>query len=59
VFVVKDGVASVQPVKVARSLETETILASGLEGGETVVTEGQLLLRNGTKVSARQIKTGS
>jgi hypothetical protein len=52
-------VASVQPVKVARSLETETILASGLEGGETVVTEGQLLLRNGTKVSARQIKTGS
>jgi multidrug efflux system membrane fusion protein len=59
VFVVKDGVASVQPVKVARSLETETILASGLEGGETVVTEGQLLLRNNTKVSARQIKTGS
>jgi membrane fusion protein, multidrug efflux system len=59
VFVIKDGVASVQPVKVARSFDEETILASGLEGGETVVTEGQLLLRNGTKVSARQIKTGS
>jgi membrane fusion protein, multidrug efflux system len=59
VFVIKDGVASVQPVKVARSFGEETILASGLEGGETVVTEGQLLLRNGTKVSARQIKTGS
>jgi multidrug efflux system membrane fusion protein len=59
VFVIKDGVTSVQPVKVARTLEGETILASGLEGGETVVTEGQLLLKDGTKVSARQIKTGS
>jgi membrane fusion protein, multidrug efflux system len=59
VFVIKDGVASVQPVKVARALEAETVLESGLNGGETVVTEGQLLLNNGTKVSARQIKAGS
>jgi hypothetical protein len=59
VFVIKDGVAAVKPVKVARSLESETVLESGLEGGETVVTEGQLLLSNGTKVSARQIKAGS
>jgi RND family efflux transporter MFP subunit len=59
VFVVKDGVANVQPVKVARTLETETVLLSGLDGGESVVTEGQLLLNNGSKVSARQIKAGS
>ncbi len=59
VFVIKDGVASVKPVKVARALESETVLESGLNGGETVVTEGQLLLSNGTKVSARQIKAGS
>ena len=59
VFVVQDGAVKVQPVKVARTVETNTILASGLNGGETVVTEGQLLLRNGTKVSARQTKTGS
>jgi RND family efflux transporter MFP subunit len=60
VFVVKDGTVAVRPVQVARTLdETQTILVSGLEGGETVVTEGQLLLRNGTKVSARQVKTGS
>ena len=59
VFVIKDGVASVQPVKVARSLDTETVLESGLDGGESVVTEGQLLLNNGSKVSARQIKAGS
>ena len=59
VFVVKDGVAGVQPVKVARSFDGESILESGLNGGETVVTEGQLALRNGTKVSARQVKAGS
>jgi multidrug efflux system membrane fusion protein len=59
VFVIKDGAAAVQPVKVARAFETETVLESGLNGGETVVTEGQLLLNNGSKVSARQIKAGS
>jgi multidrug efflux system membrane fusion protein len=58
-FVVKDGVANVQQVKVARTLESETVLESGLNGGESVVTEGQLLLRNGSKVSTREIKTGS
>ena len=59
VFVIKDGVASVQPVKVARTLELESVIESGLNGGENVVTEGQLLLNNGSKVSARQIKAGS
>jgi membrane fusion protein, multidrug efflux system len=59
VFVIKDGAASVQPVKVARTIGAETIVESGLNGGETVVTEGQLLLSNGSKVSARQIKVGS
>jgi membrane fusion protein, multidrug efflux system len=59
VFVVKDGVAKVQRVKVARTLESESVLDSGLDGGETVVTEGQLLLNNGSKVSARQTKAGT
>jgi multidrug efflux system membrane fusion protein len=59
VFVVKDGVAAVTPIKVARTMGSEAVLESGLSGGETVVTEGQLLLRNGSKVSAREIKTGS
>jgi len=59
VFVVKDGAVSVQPVKVARTIEQNTILESGLNGGETVVTEGQLLLRSGTKVSTRQAKAGT
>jgi multidrug efflux system membrane fusion protein len=59
VYVVKDGVAKVKPIKVARSLGSESVLESGLDGGETVVTEGQILLRDGLKVSAREIKTGS
>jgi membrane fusion protein, multidrug efflux system len=59
VFVVKDGAATVQKVKVARALDSDTVLESGLDGGESVVTEGQLLLNDGSKVSARQIKAGS
>jgi membrane fusion protein, multidrug efflux system len=59
VFVVKDGVATVKPVKVARTMESETVLENGLDGGETIVTEGQLLLREGSKVSARETKTRS
>jgi RND family efflux transporter MFP subunit len=59
VFVVKGDVATVQPVEVARVLGSESVLAKGLEGGETVVTNGQLLLVNGTKVAVRGPKTGS
>jgi len=60
VFVVKDEVAIVQPVQVARVLGSESVLASGgLEGGETVVVNGQLLLSDGTKVAVRAPKVGS
>jgi membrane fusion protein, multidrug efflux system len=59
VFVVKNGVATVQPVKVARVLETETVIESGLEGGEVVVVEGQLRLTNGSRVTPRETGTGS
>jgi len=56
VFIVKDGAAEVQPVKVDRQVGTESVIASGLEGGETVVTEGQLLLSSGTRVNIRTPK---
>jgi RND family efflux transporter MFP subunit len=56
VFVVKDGAAQVQPVKVERQVGTDSVIASGLNGGETVVTEGQLLLSNGTRVNVREPK---
>ena len=34
----------------------QSVIASGLNGGETVVTDGQLLLSNGARVNARQPK---
>jgi len=56
VFIIKDGVAQVQVVKVERQIGTESVIASGLNGGETVVTEGQLLLSSGTRVNVRTPK---
>ena len=56
VFIVKDGVAKVQNVQVERQVGRETIIASGLSGGETVVTDGQLLLSDGTRVNPRPPK---
>jgi len=58
VFVVKDGIASVAPVTVARVFGPESVISSGLAGGETVVTNGQLLLSDGTRVAVRERKAG-
>ena len=58
VFVVKDGIASVAPVTVARVFGSESVISSGLAGGETVVTNGQLLLSDGTRVAVRERKAG-
>jgi len=59
VFVIKDGVAAVVPVKIARTLGKETVLESGLEGGEQVVVDGHLQLVDGSKVVIRTAKAGS
>jgi membrane fusion protein, multidrug efflux system len=59
VFVIKDGVANVQPVTVARIVASESVISDGLVGGETVVTNGQLLLASGTKVEIREAKAGT
>ncbi|HEX5212503.1 MAG TPA: efflux RND transporter periplasmic adaptor subunit [Pseudolabrys sp.] len=56
VFVIKDGVAKVQNVKVERAVDNLTVIGSGLTGDETVVTDGQLLLSNGTRVTVRTAK---
>ena len=55
VFVVKDNVAQTQPVKVSRTLEGVSVVSEGLSGAETVVTDGQLLLSNGTRVAPRAV----
>jgi len=56
VFVVKGGVANVRPVKVARVIDGQAVLESGLEGGELVVTEGHLQITEGSRVSVREPK---
>src|SRR5476651_1770720 len=56
VFVINDNVAKVQPVVVSRTVGNQSIIESGLSGGETVVTDGQLLLSNGTRVNPRGAK---
>ena len=53
VFVVKDNAANVRNVKVERTVDGVAAIESGLEEGEVVVTDGQLLLSNGTRVSIR------
>jgi multidrug efflux system membrane fusion protein len=59
VYVIKNNVANVQHVTVARSNENQSVISEGLTGGESVVTNGHLLLNNGTKVSPREAKAGS
>jgi membrane fusion protein, multidrug efflux system len=51
VFVVENNVAKVRKVASARTVGSETVITAGLNGGETVVTEGQLLLSDGKRVS--------
>jgi len=59
VFVIENGVAKVKPVKVARVVDGEVILESGLSGSETVVTEGHLRLVDGAHVAPRSVAAGS
>src|SRR6266550_4273089 len=49
VFVVKDGAAKVQPVKVDRTAQGMSVISEGLSGGESIVVDGQLLLSDGTR----------
>lgn len=52
VFVVgADGVAQVRPVVVERTVGDQSVVSSGLEGGETVITDGQLRVVPGAKVA--------
>jgi len=53
-FVVKsEGMVELRPVVVGRSTNGETVIEKGLRPGETVVTDGQLLLTPGAKVSVK------
>ncbi len=53
VFVVENGQARVRPVTVDRTLRGLSVIKAGLNGDETVVTDGQLLLNDGVRVESR------
>ena len=60
VFIIdKDNVAKVQKVTVGRIVGTESVIESGLSGGETVVTNGHLLLTDGARGTVRESKAGA
>jgi multidrug efflux system membrane fusion protein len=50
VYVVVGGKARVRAVKVATTQGATAVIQSGLTAGETVVTDGQMTLRNGSTV---------
>lgn len=45
--------AQMRPVTVARTADGESVISSGLDGGETVVLDGQLSLRPGARVQIK------
>jgi multidrug efflux system membrane fusion protein len=51
VFVVKDNKAEMKDVKIGRIVGSETLIESGVEAGDQVVTDGQLRLTPGAKVA--------
>ncbi|MHC2437828.1 efflux RND transporter periplasmic adaptor subunit [Bradyrhizobium sp. USDA 4451] len=59
VFIVKDGIAKVQPVKVDRTFQGSSVISDGLTGDESIVVDGQLLLSEGSRVEPRARKAGA
>jgi multidrug efflux system membrane fusion protein len=54
VYVVKpDQTAEERPITIGITYQGETVVQSGLQAGETVVTDGQLRLAPGVKVSVK------
>ena len=58
VYVIKDKIAEIRQVTVARQFGEEMIIARGLAAGEEVVTDGQLRLTPGAQVSIAQRGSG-
>jgi multidrug efflux system membrane fusion protein len=57
VFVVKpENTVEVRLVKIARNVDDSSVIAEGLQSGETVVTDGQQRLGPGTKVEVAGAK---
>ncbi|TXH36243.1 MAG: efflux RND transporter periplasmic adaptor subunit [Rhodospirillaceae bacterium] len=57
VWIVKpDMTVEMRPVTVAQRIENKAVISKGVSPGEKVVTEGQMRLENGAKVSVEQRK---
>jgi len=60
VFVVKaDSTVEQRPITIGQRSGDSIVVAKGLKSGETVVTEGQLRLEPGTKITSEQGSRGS
>ncbi len=53
VYVVANGVVDMRPVTVSRTEGAQVVVAQGLRAGEEVVTDGQLRLTPGARVSVK------
>jgi RND family efflux transporter MFP subunit len=53
VYIIEEGVARIRPVELGRFQENRQIISKGLNGNETVVTDGALALVNGARVEVR------
>lgn len=54
VYVIDAGKAKLVPIKAGATIDDEVVIRSGLEGTETVVIEGALLLNTGAAVNVRE-----
>jgi multidrug efflux system membrane fusion protein len=54
VFAVKDEAVEMRPVTVQRTRGDESVIARGVEPGETVVTDGHLRLVPGSRISIKE-----
>lgn len=54
VFVVKeDNIAELRPVTIARTVDNDSVVASGLKEGETIVVDGQFRVASGKPVEIK------
>ena len=53
VYIVEDGVARSRPIELGRFQENRQVILKGLNGNETIVTDGALALVNGSRVETR------
>ena len=59
VFLVRsDQTVEQRPVKVGQTVDQDIVIASGIEPGDAVVTQGQLRLEPGTRITRADPRTG-